>query len=79
MSYKLETELETEIGTLLVTFTYEISHGSLGDYHHPSEPPSVYLIDTKIEMDKPDEHVIEEIIEDHERNKYDPEDFYERG
>ena len=55
------------------------SREAWGDYHHPSEPPSVYLIDTEIKLDKADEHVIEEIIEDHERNKYDPEDFYERG
>lgn len=44
-----EVEIDSDIGPLKVLLTYDINHGSEGDYYTPGESPSVSII--KIEFE----------------------------
>jgi hypothetical protein len=65
MSKKWETEIDSDIGRLQLTVTYDLDGGSKGDYYNPPEPPYVSIIDYEVTLlDEPPAQVMDWIVEE---------------
>lgn len=77
MSKTWTTEIDSDIGVLKLTVNYHLDGGSKEDYNTPLEHPSVEIQDLKIEIEKPDndmlDHICDEILE--YEGKYDSDDY----